>query len=65
MSQVVPIDVYNKEGEMTRIEVYDMAGTHVLDIEWDPDDEQTSENRISFRHWAYRMLGQKGYEVPR
>lgn len=65
MTQIVPIEVYDKDGGMTRIEVYDMAGSHVLDVEWDPDDAQTSENRISFRQWAYRMLEQKGYEVPR
>jgi hypothetical protein len=26
---------------------------------WDASDEQTSENRILFRQWVTRFLGQK------
>jgi hypothetical protein len=30
---------------------------------WDASEEQTSENRVKFREWAYRMIKQKNYEV--
>jgi hypothetical protein len=63
--RAIPIDVYDKEGNLTKIEVQDAAGAHVLDFLWDHRDEQTSENRIKFREWAYRLLEQKDYEVSR
>ena len=66
MKKAIPIDVYDSEGNMTKIEVQDGNGEHVLDFLWDPTDEQTSENRIKFREWVYKFLEQnKGYKVPR
>ena len=61
--RVIPIDVYDKDGNFSKIEVQVADGEHVVDIVWDPADEQTSENRILFRQFAYRVLEQKGYEV--
>lgn len=63
--RAVPIDVYNADGHLTKIEAQGEDGNHILDFVWDPEDEQTSENRILFRQFVYRMLEQKGYEVDR
>jgi hypothetical protein len=61
----IPVDVYDKDGNMSKIEFNEKSGDHIFDVLWDPRDEQTSENRIKFRKWAYRMIEQKGYEVHR
>jgi hypothetical protein len=63
MSKIIPTDVYDKDGNMLRIEYHDEAGEHVCDVVWDPEDEQTSENREFLRGWASKMMVQKGYEV--
>jgi hypothetical protein len=63
--RAIPMDVYDKEGNLIKIEVQDATGQHVLDFLWDNRDEQTSENRVKFREWAYRLLEQKDYEVSR
>ena len=61
---LIPTDVYDKEGNLTRIEFYDNEGKFVIQAEWDPRDEQTSENRIKFREWAYRIISHADkYEV--
>ena len=61
MKKAIPVDVYDKEGNMLRIEFNDGSGEHIFDALWDPRDEQTSEKRAEFRKWAYRVLEQKGY----
>jgi hypothetical protein len=63
MKKAIPTDVYDKEGNMTRIEFHDGSGEHILDVVWDETDEQTSENRSEFRKWAYTMIGRKGYSL--
>ena len=63
MSKVVPIDVYDKEGNMLKVEFYDGKGDFAFQALWDPTDEQTSENREVFRRYSYRMAFQLGYEV--
>jgi hypothetical protein len=63
--RVIPIDVYNEDGHLTKIEVQGEDGNHVIDVVWDDNDEQTSDNRVLFRQFAYRLLEQKGYEVDR
>jgi hypothetical protein len=40
-----------------------MAGSFVIQAVWDETEEQTSENRIKFREWAYRMVEQTGEEI--
>ena len=60
---VIPTDLYNDAGDMLGIEFNDMAGNFIIEATWDAQDEQTSENRVKFREWTYRMLSQLGYEV--
>lgn len=60
---VTTIDIYNKEGELVRVEAYKESGEHLLDFQWDERDEQTSENRVEFRKWVTRHLKQAGHEV--
>ena len=62
--QIIPTEIIDKEGNLERIEFYDMAGTFVIQAEWDPNDPQDSEHRSKFRDWACRIVGQSGdYEV--
>jgi hypothetical protein len=64
MRRVILADVYSKDGDLVRIEAVDPAdGEAVLDFLWDPRDEQTPENRESFRRWADTWLKRKGYET--
>ena len=60
---VTTIDIYNKEGELVRIEAYEASGDFLMQFLWDPSDEQTSENRIEFRKWVTRHLKQSGHKV--
>lgn len=59
----IPMEIFNKAGELTKIEFADREGNPIIDALWDPTDEQTAENRIAFRKWAYQMVKRKGYEV--
>ena len=63
MKKAIPIDVYDKDGNMLRIEFNDGEGEHIIDAIWDETDEQTSENRKTFRKWAYNLIEQKGYTL--
>ena len=63
MMQVQQIDIYDKKGNLVRVEVYKENGDHVLDFLWDERDEQTNENRVAFREWVKRHLKQAGHEV--
>ena len=63
MAKVIPTDIYDKEGNLLKIEFNDLEGNHVLDAHWDSNDEQTSENRIAFREWAYVMVKRTKNEV--
>jgi hypothetical protein len=65
MKRAIPVDVYDKDGNMTKIEFNTASGEHIVDAMWDPTDKQTSENRIKFREWAYRFIETKEYEVVR
>jgi hypothetical protein len=60
---VIPTDVYDKDGNILRIEFYDLDGEFVVQALWDENDEQTGKNRIKFREWAYHMVEQIGEEV--
>jgi len=60
---VTQIDIYNKEGDLVKIEVSKESGEHLLDFLWDERDEQTSEYRVEFRKWVNRHLKQSGHEV--
>jgi len=61
--KVVLTDVYDKDGNLVKIDVHDMDGQFVIQIVWDENDEQTSENRKEFRTWANRQLKQRGYQI--
>ena len=63
MKRAIPVDVYDKDGNMLRIEFHDSAGDHIIDAVWDLKDEQTSKNREEFRKWAYNFIKNKDYEV--
>jgi hypothetical protein len=56
-------EIYDQDGNMLRIEFHDTNGEHIVNALWDEHDEQTPENRIEFRKWAYHMMKQKGYKV--
>jgi hypothetical protein len=60
---VIPVDLYDKDGNMIGIEFNRRSGEFVIEAGWDQRDEQNSENRIAFRKWAYHMLEQMGYEI--
>jgi hypothetical protein len=63
MSRVTPTDVYDKDGNMLKIEFHESSGDFAFQALWDPTDEQSSEKREAFRTYAYRMASQLGYEV--
>jgi len=61
---IIPTDILDKDGNLEKIEFYNELGGFEIQAVWDPEDEQTSENRTKFREWAYRFLeNNKGYEV--
>ncbi len=61
--RAIPVDVYDKDGDMLRVEFSDASGNHIVDAVWDPTDEQNSENRAQFRKWAYNHLRNQGWEI--
>lgn len=63
MKPAVPVNIYDKEGNLTKIELYDTDGGHIIDVLWDPNDAQTPEKRVEFRKWAYTMANRKGFTV--
>ena len=60
--KVVLTDIFDKDGNLLKIDVHDLEGQFVIQIVWDENDEQTSENRKAFREWANRQLRQRDYE---
>lgn len=63
--KVIPTDVYDKEGNLLRIEFYNELGSFEIQSLWDPMDKQTSENREAFRKWSYVMVKRQNYEVAK
>jgi hypothetical protein len=61
--RLIPVDVYDRAGNMLRIEFSDSEGNHVLDAVWDPEEAQSSENRVAFRKWAYEHLRKQDWEI--
>lgn len=56
-------EVFDDGGDMLRIIVEDAeTGEHVFDALWDPNEEQTTDNRQEFRRWVTRILARKGHE---
>lgn len=56
-------DIYDRDGNLLRVEAYKPDGDFLMQFLWDPRDEQTSENRIEFRKWVSRHLKQSGHKV--
>jgi len=63
--KALPTDIYDGQGNLLKIEYQDEAGKRIVDAIWDENDEQTSDNRESFRKWASNMLERMGYEVAK
>ena len=62
--QIIPAEILDKDGNLERIEFYDMTGSFIIQAEWDPNDPQDSEHRSKFREWAYHIVEQSDeYEV--
>jgi hypothetical protein len=61
--KALPVDVYDKDGNMMKIEFSTATGEHIIDAVWDETEEQTSENRVAFRDWAYKHLQKEGWEI--
>lgn len=61
--RVIPTDILDNDGNLERIEYYDELGGFQFQAMWDPTEDQTSENRKSFREWANDMAKRMDYEV--
>ena len=59
--RAIPVEIFDKEGNLAKIEVELSSGEHLFDALWDPSDEQTHENRVAFREWVKTMIKRKGY----
>jgi len=63
-SEVKPVDVYDKQGNLTHIEFLDVTNDKFMfDAIWDPRDPQDNEHRKLFREWACHMASQLGFKV--
>lgn len=60
---VIPTEVFDKEGNLEKIEFFNELGSFEFQSLWDPTDEQTNDNRDKFRKWSYRMAEQQKYKV--
>ena len=62
MISVYPIDMLDKDGNLTGIEFMNQT-THefVFQALWDDREAQTQENRLAFRKWANNMAKNMGY----
>lgn len=53
-------EVFNDDGKMVKIVAEEAeTGRHVLDVLWDPRDEQDEDTRKEFRQWAIVSLARK------
>jgi hypothetical protein len=64
MIKVYPVDIYDKDGNLLRIEFLDKA-TNEFQFEaiWDERDPQTHQKIEEFRHWSGLMVISLGFEV--
>lgn len=56
-------EIHDQEGNLVKIEVTLENGEHLFDVLWDERDEQTEENRLTFREWARLMVRRNGHEL--
>jgi hypothetical protein len=55
-------EVFTPDGKMVKIVAEEAeTGRHVLDVLWDPNDDQDPQLRDEFRQWAIVSLARKGY----
>jgi len=61
---VYPIDMYDKDGNLERIEFFDeITNEFQFQAIWDDRDAQTYANRQEFREWASHMAKQMGFSI--
>lgn len=54
-------EVFDDRGRMLKIVAEEAeTGRHVLDVLWDPNDDQDQSSRDEFRQWAIVSLKRKG-----
>jgi hypothetical protein len=63
IGKAIPTDIYDKNGNLIKIEFHDTDGEFIIEALWDERDPQDAEHRDAFREWAYRIADQIGYEV--
>jgi len=64
MIKVYPVDIYDKDGNLLRIEFLDKVTNEFhIQAEWDPNDEQTHQKREEFRKWVGLMVKRLGFDV--
>ena len=56
------VEIFDKDGNLTKIEVTLENDEHLFDALWDPRDEQTHENRVEFRQWVNRQIRNHDHE---
>jgi hypothetical protein len=56
------VEIFDKEGNLTKIEVTLENDEHLFDALWDNRDEQTHENRVEFRQWVNRQIRAHDHE---
>jgi hypothetical protein len=56
------VEIFDKEGNLTKIEVTLENDEHLFDAIWDTRDEQTHDNRIEFRKWVNRQIRSHDHE---
>lgn len=61
--KTVQTEIFDKDGNLTKIEIYLENGEHLFDALWDPRDEQTHDNRVAFREWTNRQIRNHDHEV--
>jgi hypothetical protein len=55
------IEHFDKDGNLTHIEVIDDKDISMFDIVWDENDPQTADKRKEFRTWARQVIRRYGY----
>jgi hypothetical protein len=65
LKNAIPVEVHDKDGNLQHIEFHDSLGKFEFKADWDPRDEQTSENREEFRRWAYLMAKRMGFVISK
>lgn len=61
--RVIQKEVHDENGNLLHIEITEFGtGKHLVDVLWDPHDEQTQERREDFRRWVSRVLRSRNLE---